>query len=64
MQDCCCIVVNGLTIRVLRQPTRDGCRLRLRDTGRDGEPLDDEGTYLAEHKEKLQALLGGHTIRL
>lgn len=64
MQDCCCVIVDGLKIRVLRQSTRDGCELKLRASGSDGQPLDSESEYLVGDRTKLDALLNGHTIRL
>jgi len=68
MQDIAYLVVNGETIKVLRQNAKYGAKLKMRKSGQLGTFLTDESIYLGldedNPKNDLKELLDGKVIYL
>lgn len=64
MQDLAYVVINGTKYKVLRQSIKYGVRLKLRQSGKEGNFLPDETYFLSESFEQAQKLLSGEVIGL
>ncbi|MDJ0570311.1 MAG: hypothetical protein QNJ53_14890 [Pleurocapsa sp. MO_192.B19] len=56
------VIVNGEKIKVLARVSSTNHSLRIRQSGSDGQFLEDEAVWLSEDTQALSALKSGQTI--